>query len=144
MAELRERVVVTGGSAGLGLSIVVALAQTPLVAGPKLGCKRARLSMVSSRRVADSLDVVSIGIKYKRTVIVRVIVRTHTRGAVILAARRERRVIEPIHRCPIFRRYRNVQRLLQHSFAPNPEIRFATAAETSGWHSSCLRGRLHD
>lgn len=37
MAGLRERVVVTGGSAGLGLSIVVALAQTPLVAGRSLG-----------------------------------------------------------------------------------------------------------
>src|SRR5262249_39094864 len=45
----------------------------------------ARIPLVLTCCVADRLDVVSIGIMYKRTVIVRVIVRTHTRRAIILA-----------------------------------------------------------
>jgi hypothetical protein len=38
--------------------------------------------------------------------------------------------------------YRNVQRFLHHSFAADPKIRFATAAETGGWHARCLGGCL--
>ena len=65
----------------------------------------ARIPLVLTCCVADRLDVASIGIKYKRTVMVRVIVRTHTGRANILAARRHRRAEERVNRCPIFRSY---------------------------------------
>src|SRR5262249_21510993 len=48
----------------------------------------ARIPLGLTCCVADRLDVVSIGIMYKRTVIVRVIVRTQPGGPLSLPARR--------------------------------------------------------
>jgi hypothetical protein len=42
-----------------------------------------------SRRVADCLNVVSIGIENESAVVVRVVVRAKARGPIVLAARRE-------------------------------------------------------
>src|SRR5262245_12462331 len=100
--------------------------------------------ILSAWPVADRLDVVSIGIKYKRAAIIRVIVRPHVGRTVILAARGQRRAVERVNRGPVFRSDRNVQRLVHHSLATDPKIRLAIAAETGSRHSSCLHGHLLD
>ena len=86
-----------------------------------------------SRRMTYCLDVVSIGVEHKSTVIVRMVVRAQSRGAIVRAARGERRAVELIHRCPILRHDRNVQGLVQLPFAADPKIEFAIGTEPSDW-----------
>jgi len=107
----------------------------------------ARLSRTwpsSSRSVADRLDIVSIVIENESAVVVRVIVRAKARGPIVLAARGDGGSVECIYGWPIFRSEGNVQRPFHLPLAADPKIRLTAAAESSGWLSGLLSGRLHD
>ena len=91
----------------------------------------ARLAALT-RRVADGLDVVAVGIEHERAVVVRVILRAQARRAVVLAAGRERCAVERIDAGAILGHDRDVQRLLQLAFAADPEVRLAADAEARG------------
>src|ERR1022692_902083 len=48
------------------------------------------------RRVADGLDVVSIGVQHKGAIVVGMVLRAKSRGSVVLPARRHRRPIKSV------------------------------------------------
>lgn len=94
--------------------------------------------------MTDRLDIVSIGIEYKSTVIIRMIVHAKAGSSVVPPTRSERGAVERIHRRPIFCDDRDMHWLLQPTFAPNPKVGFAAAAKASGWLPGLLSRRLHD
>src|SRR6266849_2397925 len=96
------------------------------------------------RSVTDCLDVVPIGIEHESTVVIRMVVRAKARGAIVLSPCRERRTVERIDRRPILREDRDVHRLVQLTFAADPQVRFATAAETGGRLLALRSGHLHN
>jgi len=67
------------------------------------------------------LDIVSVGIEYKRAAIIRVVVRAKAGRSIVPSTRSERGAVERFHRRPIFCHDRDVDRLLQLTFAPNPK-----------------------
>jgi hypothetical protein len=59
------------------------------------------------------LDIVSVGIEYKRAAIIRVVVRAKAGRSIVPSTRSERGAVERIHRRPIFCHDRDMDRLLQ-------------------------------
>ena len=82
--------------------------------------------------MADGLDVVTVRVEHEGAVVVRVVVRPQPRRAIVLAAGRERRVIERIDRRSIVRGDRHVQRTIDPALGADPEIRLAADAEAGG------------
>src|SRR5262249_8919375 len=72
------------------------------------------------------------------------VVPAKARGSIVLSARSECRAVERINRWPIFCDDRDMQWLLQLTFAANPKVRFAAAAKASGWLPGLLSRRFHN
>src|SRR5262245_33179452 len=109
------------------LSVVLAAHVEPTSACRR-GSPRSR-APASGWRVAHRLDVVAVGIEHEGAVIVRVIVRSQPRRAVVLAARRERRTIEGVDGGAVLGGESDVQAAFEHAAAADPEIRLARVAE---------------
>src|SRR5512145_688883 len=92
-------------------------------------CHRPKRRMDSPlRRVADRLDVVSVRIDDEGPVIVSVIFRPETWRAVILSARRERRLVEGAHLGAAARGEGEMNRpRARHAAPAEPELRTALA-----------------
>src|SRR4051812_33272007 len=100
----------------------------------------------STWAVTDGFDIVTIGIKHKRTVIVRMIMRPQTRRTIILAACRQCRAVEGVHAGTVFRNNCDVNRPFQFAFTCEPEIGLPVSAETCHGETGfgLIRGHFHD
>src|SRR3954451_13281073 len=97
------------------------------------------------RRVANRLDVVAVRVEHEGAVIGRVIMRPNAGRPVVAPARRDRRLVELVHRGAVLCQDRDMHRLVQRALAADPEIRLAVGAEAGGRIVSGLLLRdLHD
>jgi hypothetical protein len=86
--------------------------------------------------VAHRLDVVAIGIEHKGAVVVRVILWTQPRRAIVPAAGGECRAVEGVDGTAVAGGDRNVQRGLESAFAADPEIGLTLLAESGSGASA--------
>src|SRR6185437_16351471 len=96
--------------------------------------------------MAHRLDVVAIGIEHEGAVVVRMILWTQTRRAIVAGAGGECRAIKGVDGTAVIGGDRNVQRRLEPAFAADPEIGLALLAESGSGASavSMVRPYLHD
>src|SRR5947209_1812398 len=82
-------------------------------------------------RVAHRFEVVAVGVMHERRVVVLVVVRTHARCAVVLAAGRSRCRVEGVDACAVLRGERDVRRAPLFA-RPDPEVGDALAGAEAG------------
>ena len=78
--------------------------------------------------MGDGLDVVALRVEDERAVVVRVVLRADAGAAVVVAAGRERRRMECVHRRAVRRGEGDVQRRRRGPVG-DPEVRLAVLAE---------------
>src|SRR5258707_11266987 len=78
--------------------------------------------------VADRLDVVAVGVKDERPIVVFVIMRAQPRWPVVLSPGRERRAVKLLHGFPILGREGDVGTGLRSVSEADPEERFPAGA----------------
>src|SRR6266849_8664740 len=84
--------------------------------------------------VADRLDVVAVGIKDERPILVFVIMRAQPRWSVVLSPGRQRRPVKLLHGFPVLGREGDVGSGLPGVSVADPEERFpAGAIAREGW-----------
>jgi hypothetical protein len=94
--------------------------------------------------VANGLDIVSIGIQHECAVVVFVIVRSRTRGAIVSAAGGECGSVELIHLCMSCGPEGDMDPRLVGSALAHPEIRFRrNPVAEDGSAAGVLYGNLH-
>src|SRR4029077_4496746 len=99
---------------------------------------------VSSGRVANGLDVVTIRIKHKSAVVIRVVLGPQAGRAIVLGAGRNRCAIERVDCGPALPCDSNVHGAVEPALAPHPEVRFAVDAEARGRTIAFVLPHLHD
>src|SRR5262249_1511292 len=102
------------------------------------GCRRsptrfwgqgAGFATPSRRQMANSLDVVAVGVEHKGTVVIGVIVRPQSRRAVVFAASLERCRVEGINGIAILGHEGEVHPSLDGFTAADPELRPSLGAK---------------
>src|SRR4029077_2412822 len=107
---------------------------------PLLRCgKKSYLPLI--RSVANGLYIVTVGIEYERAVVVRVIIRAHSRRSIVLATCRDRFLVKPVHGCAVIRRKGYVCAGLGSSTPSDPEESFGLHAIAGEPIAFCIKAR---
>src|ERR1700723_4221406 len=77
--------------------------------------------VLSPRRMANGLDIVSVRIEHEGSIIIRMIVRAYSGPAVVLAAGGDRFFVKSIDGRPVLRRKGNMRPGLRNVPQPDPE-----------------------
>src|SRR5215813_4651851 len=99
---------------------------------------------ISSRRVADRLDIMAVRIEHKGAVVIRMILRPHAGRAIVLGAGGNRSAIEFVDCSSVLSGDSDMHGVVEAALATDPEVRFAIDAEARRRTIAFVLPHLHD